>query len=239
MRNPSRQRPILRALGAAFPHTLPILTGFAFLGFAYGLYMNALGFSFIFPTLMALCIYGGSLEFVVAEMLIEPFTPLSALLISLMIQARHLFYGIAMLEKFKGTGKKKPYLIFGMCDESFSVNCSATIPPDVDCGWFMFFVTLLNQIYWVLSAMLGGIVGGILPLNTDGVSFVMTAMFVAIFLDEWKKEAQHNSALLGLGIALLCLCIFGAENFMLPTMLLLLIMLTVLRPVLEPKEENA
>lgn len=239
MKNPTQKHTILRALCVAFPHTLPILTGFAFLGFAYGLYMNALGFSFIYPTLMALCIYGGSLEFVAAEMLLGSFAPLSALLASLMIQARHLFYGIAMLEKFKGTGKKKLYLIFGMCDESFSVNCSATIPPDIDRGWFMFFVTLLNQIYWVLSAMLGGIVGNMLSLNTDGVSFVMTAMFVAIFLDEWKKENRHASALLGLGIAALCLCIFGAESFMLPTMLLLLAVLTALRPLLEPKEKNA
>ena len=121
------QHPALRALSAAFPHTLPILAGFAFLGFAYGLYMSALGFSFLYPTLMALCIYGGSLEFVAAEMLLGSFAPLSALLASLMIQARHLFYGIAMLEKFKGTSRKKPYLIFGMCDETFSINYSAVI----------------------------------------------------------------------------------------------------------------
>ena len=232
------QRPALRALGAAFPHTLPILAGFAFLGFAYGLYMSALGFSFLYPTLMALCIYGGSLEFVAAEMLLGPFAPFSALLASLMIQARHLFYGVAMLEKFKGTGKKKPYLIFGMCDETFSVNYSAEIPPDVDRGRFMFFVTLLNQSYWVLSAMLGGIVGDVIPFNTEGLDFVMTAMFVVIFLDEWKKEKQHISALLGLGISALCLALFGATNFMLPTMVCILLVLTALRPALERRESK-
>ena len=155
-----------------------------------------------------------------------------------MIQARHLFYGIAMLEKFKGTGRKKPYLIFGMCDETFSINYSAVIPPDVDRGWFMFFVTLLNQSYWVLSAMLGSIVGDVIPFNTEGLDFVMTAMFVVIFLDEWKKEKQHISALLGLGISALCLALFGATNFMLPTMVCILLVLTALRPVLERRESK-
>lgn len=237
MSDAHKKNPVLRALGAAFPHTLPILAGFAFLGFAYGLYMSALGFSFLYPTLMALCIYGGSLEFVAAEMLLGSFAPLSAFLVSLLIQARHLFYGIAMLDKFNGTGKKKPYLIFGMCDETFSVNYSAEIPPDVDRGWFMFFVTLLNQAYWVLAAMLGGIVGGVIPFDTEGLDFVMTAMFVVIFLDEWKKEKQHVSALVGLCVSALCLCIFGASDFMLPTMVCILLMLTALRPVLERSEQ--
>lgn len=129
--------PLRRAFACAFPQTLPILAGFLFLGISYGLYMRASGFSFWYPTLMALAIYGGSLEFVAGSLLLSPFSPTQTFLVALMIQARHLFYGIAMLDKYKGTGRKKFYLIFGMCDETFSLNYSASIPQDVDRGWFM------------------------------------------------------------------------------------------------------
>ena len=136
-----------RALAAAFPNTIPIFAGFWFLGLAYGIYMNVSGFSFWYPMLMSLTIFGGSLEFVAVSMLLGAFAPLQTLLMTLMIQARHLFYGIAMLDRFKGMGWKKFYLIFGLCDETFSINFTAKIPPDVDRGWFMFFVTLLNHFY--------------------------------------------------------------------------------------------
>ena len=131
----------IKALKAAFPATIPIFTGFWFLGMAYGIYMNASGFSFVYPLCMSLLIYGGSLEFVAVEMLLSPFAPLQTFIMALLIQARHLFYGLSMLDKFKGMGWKKYYLIFGMCDETFSVNCSADIPEDVDRGWFYFWVS--------------------------------------------------------------------------------------------------
>ena len=226
-----------KALKAAFPCTIPIMTGFIFLGAAYGIYMNASGFSFVYPLFMSMLIYGGSLEFVAVEMLLSPFAPLQVFIMALLIQARHLFYGISMLDKFRGTGWKKFYLIYGMCDETFSVNYTADIPEDVDRGWFMFFVTLLNQFYWVASATTGGIIGSLLKVNTDGISFVMTAMFVVIFMDQWLKENQHISSLIGLGVSLICLLIFGADSFMIPTMITIVVLLTVLRHRLE-KEEN-
>ena len=226
-----------KALKAAFPCTIPIMTGFIFLGAAYGIYMNASGFSFVYPLFMSMLIYGGSLEFVVVEMLLSPFAPLQVFIMALLIQARHLFYGLSMLDKFKGTGWKKFYLIYGMCDETFSVNYTADIPEDVDRGWFMFFVTLLNQFYWVASATTGGIIGSLLKINTDGISFVMTAMFVVIFMDQWLKEDQHLSSLIGLGVSLICLLIFGVDSFMIPTMITIVVLLTVLRHRLE-KEEN-
>lgn len=226
-----------KALKAAFPCTIPIMTGFIFLGAAYGIYMNASGFSFVYPLFMSMLIYGGSLEFVAVEMLLSPFAPLQVFIMALLIQARHLFYGISMLDKFRGTGWKKFYLIYGMCDETFSVNYTADIPEDVDRGWFMFFVTLLNQFYWVASATTGGIIGSLLKINTDGISFVMTAMFVVIFMDQWLKEDQHLSSLIGLGVSLICLLIFGVDSFMIPTMITIVVLLTVLRHRLE-KEEN-
>ena len=223
----------LKALKTAFPYTIPIFAGFWFLGLAYGIYMNVSGFGFWYPSLMSLTIFGGSLEFVAVSMLLAPFAPVQTLLMTLIIQARHLFYGISMLDKFKGMGWKKAYLIFGMCDETFSINYTAEIPKDVDRGWFMFFVTLLNHFYWFSAATVGGLVGSLLQFNTEGLDFVMTAMFVVIFMEQWLKEKKHYTALIGLVGTLVCRLAFGADNFMIPTMLCILVCLTVLKKPIE------
>lgn len=222
-----------KAFKAAWPKTIPIMAGFLFLGFSYGVYMNVSGFSFVYPMVMSAVIYGGSLEFLTVSMLLSPFAPLQVFTVSLMIQARHLFYGISMLEKFKGTGLKKLYLIYGMCDETFSVNYVADIPSDIDRGWFMFFVTLLNQIYWVTGATLGGLFGSLITFNTKGLDFVMTALFAVIFLDRLMTEKKHYTAAIGVFSALACRLIFGADSFMLPTMGLMLLLLTAFKKPLE------
>ena len=218
-----------KAFRAAFPYTIPIFAGFWFLGLTYGIYMNVSGFSFLYPMIMSLTIFAGSVEFVAVSMLLGAFAPLQSLVMTLMINARHLFYGISMLDKFRGLGLKKLYLIFGMCDESFSINYTASIPEDVDAGWFMFFVTLLNQIYWFTGSTLGGIFGSLIHFNTEGLDFVMTAMFVVIFMEQWLKDRRHESALLGLGLSLFCLLIFGADNFIIPSMITILAALTAVR----------
>lgn len=232
-----KESKISKAFKAAFPKTLPIFAGFWFLGISYGILMRVKGFSFVYPMLMSLTIFGGSLEFITVSLLLSSFAPLHTFLLTLMIQARHLFYGISMLEKYKGTGWKKPYLIFGLCDESFSINYSSQIPEDVDKGWFMFFVTLLNHMYWFTGATIGGLAGSLISFNTEGLSFVMTAMFVVIFLDQWLKEKQHFSSLIGLGSSLLCLMIFGSEKFMIPTMICIVLTLTALRRPIEKRED--
>lgn len=224
---------IKRSFKAAFPYTVPILAGFMFLGITYGIYMNVSGFSFIYPMIMSMTVFAGSAEFVAVSILLGAFEPLQAFLIILLLNARHLFYGISLLEKYSGTGIKKLYLIFGMCDESFSINCSADIPENVDRGWFMFFVTLLNHTYWVTGATLGGIFGSFINFNTEGLDFVMTAMFVVIFLEQWLKEKNHTSSLLGLVLPLISLIIFGADSFMIPAMLAILLALALLRKPLE------
>lgn len=229
----SKKNNLKAALFAAFPYTLPILAGFLFLGMSYGILMNVKGFSFIYPCIMALTIFGGSLEFVAVTMLLGSFAPLQTLLMTLVIQARHLFYGISMLEKYKGTGLKKIYLIFGMCDESFSINYSAEIPKDVDKGQFMFFVTLLNHFYWVLGATLGGVFGSFISFDIKGLEFVMTALFVVIFLEQWLKEKKHYTALIGVLTSAICLIIFGADSFLIPTLLCILCLLTVFRKPIE------
>ena len=222
-----------RAFQAAFPNTIPIMAGFLFLGATYGIYMNISGFSFVYPMIMSVTIFAGSIEFVAVNLLLGAFNPIQALVVTVMINARHLFYGISMLDKYRGLGKKTPYLIFGMCDETFSINYTAEIPKDVDRGQFMVFVTVLNQIYWFTGATLGGIFGSFLPFDTEGLEFVMTAMFVVIFLEQWLKEKQHVSPLTGLGASMLCLLAFGSDNFIISAMLAILVVLTLIRRPLE------
>lgn len=228
----------MKALKCAFPHTIPIMTGFLFLGMSYGIYMHVSGFSFWYPMLMAMTIFAGSVEFVCVNFLLGAFDPLQAFIVTLILNARHIFYGISMLDRFKGMGWKKIYLIFGMCDETFSVNYTADIPQDVDPGWFMFFVTLLNQIYWVLGATLGGLFGSLITFNTEGLDFVMTAMFVVIFLEQYLKDKNHLNSYIGLGVSLLMLLFFGADNFMIPAIAGILICLSAARKRMEEKEED-
>lgn len=227
-----------KAFRAAFPYTIPIFAGFWFLGLTYGIYMNVSGFSFWYPMIMSLTIFGGSLEFVAVSMLLAPYAPVQVFIMTLMIQARHLFYGISMLDKFKGLGWKKVFLIFGMCDETFSINYTAEIPGDVDRGWFYFFVTLLNYFYWFSGATLGGLLGGLIKLNMEGLDFVMTAMFVVIFMEQWLKEQHHWSEWIGFGASTACLLIFGPDNFMIPTMICILVLLSAVRRWLEPRTET-
>lgn len=226
------------ALKAAFPHTIPIFAGFWFLGLTYGIYMNVSGFCFWYPMLMSLTIFAGSAEFVAVNMLLGAFNPLQALAMTLMINARHLFYGLSMLDRYRGNGWKDFYLIYGMCDESFSINYTAKIPQGIDRGWFMFFVTLLNHLYWFFGATLGGIFGSLIHFNTEGLDFVMTAMFVVIFLEQWLKEKQHTSSLIGLAGSLICLVVFGADRFIIPAMLAVLALLTFLRRPLEKRSSE-
>ena len=221
------------ALKAAFPHTIPIMAGFLFLGITYGIYMNVSGFGFLYPMLTSIVIFAGAMEFVTVNLLLGAFDPLQAFIMTIMVNARHIFYGLAMLEKYRIPGVKKLYLIFGMCDESFSINCSAEPPEGVDKSLFMFFVTLLNQIYWVVGCALGGVFGSLFSFNTEGLDFSMTAMFVVIFIEIWLKEKKHTSSLLGIGLALFSLVLFGPEKFTIPAMLAILAALTLLRRPIE------
>ena len=228
--------PVWRAFRAAAPQTLPVFAGYLVLGLGYGIYVQSLGLPVWLPPLMGTVVYGGSLEFVLASLLLGSFAPVSAFLMALMIQARHLFYGLTMLQRYRGYGLRSAYMIFAMSDETFSITCSAELPKGVDKGWFMFFITLLDQCYWVASAGLGAVVGSVLPFSTEGVDFVMTAMFTVIFLNQWEKDRQHYSALIGLAAPLACLVFFGSGSFLLPSMGCILILLLALRKPIEKAE---
>jgi len=225
------------ALKAAFPYTIPVMTGYLVLGISYGVLITASGFPFWMPILTSITIFAGSMEFVLVNLLLDGFHLLQAFLMTLMINARHLFYGISMLDKYKGTGWKKLYLIFGLTDESFSVNCVTDAPEGVDRSWFAFFITLLNHCYWVAGASMGGMFGSVLQFNTQGLDFVMTAMFVVIFLEQWKKENNHLCSVLGLVLPVGCLMLFGADSFMIPAMIAIFFGLAAVRKSLEGKVE--
>ena len=217
------------SLRHAFRASLPIMAGYGFLGVTYGIYMHELGFSFVYPMLLAVTVYAGSAEFLLGNMLLGSFRPIQAFLMVLMINARHLFYGLSMLDRYKGLGWKKFFLIFGMSDETFALTSSAKIPEGADRGWFLLWITWLDEAYWVAGATLGGIIGPYLKFDLKGLDFVLTAMFAAIFADNWLREKNHTSSVSGLFISAFCLLLFGADNFIIPSMMVILLFLTIYR----------
>ncbi len=229
----NQRQKAVHALKTAFPKTIPVFAAYWFLALAYGIYMGSEGFSWLYPTLMAVFIYGGSLEFVTVTLLLSPFAPVQAFILAFIIQARHIFYSIAMLDKYRDCGIKKYYMIYSLSDETFAVNYSSYIPEHCDRGWFYFWVSLLDQFYWVGGAAMGGLIGSVITLNTTGLDFVMTAMFVCIFIDQLLKESKHYSAVIGIAASLVCLYFFGADNFLIPTMISIIVILTLLRKPIE------
>ena len=224
----------ITAVRAAFPHTLPIMAGFLVLGASYGMLMAGRGFSFVYPIMTSLLIFAGSMEFTLAGILIGAFHPVEAFLMALLINARHVFYGISMIEKYRGMGIKKLYLIFALCDETFSVNYMAEPPAGVDRGLFMTYVSVLDQLYWVIGATLGGIFGSLLPAVPRGFDFAMTAMFVCILLEQLLAGRKNlPSVLVGLLGSLVSLIVFGADGFLLPAMGMMLLSLALLRRPIE------
>ena len=221
------------ALKAAFPHTIPVFTGFTFLGIAYGILMNSKGYGVGWTALTSFMVFAGSAQYVAITFLTSVFNPIYALLITLMINARHLFYGISMLDKYKSTGKLKPYLIFGLCDETFSITCSTEPPEGVNRNWFMFFITMLDHSYWVFGSTLGALLGSMISFNTRGLDFVLTALFVVIFLGQWKTQKNHKPAIIGVLCSIISLVVFGQSNFIIPSMIAILVILTVSRKALE------
>lgn len=215
----------MKAFKAAIPHTIPVFSGYICLGLAYGIYMHQLGFSFWYPFLMSIFIYAGSMQFLCGSILLSTFNPIYTFIITLVVNARHIFYGIAMLSKYKDADTLKPYLIFALTDETFSVNTSVQAPNDVDKNLFYFFISILNHSYWVVASLIGGILGELIQFNIAGIEFVMTALFVVIFVEQWLSTKYHFPALCGLLVSLCCLVIFGSSHFIIPSMLCIALLL--------------
>ena len=224
-----------RALKAAFPLTVPILAGFIFLGITCGVYAQTLGLPWWVPSLMAIAIFAGSAEFVVASFLAGPFAPLQTFITVLVINARHLFYGISMLERFRDAGAYRPYLVFAMCDESFSIEYANRAPQGVDEHRFMFFISLLNQLYWVVGCTLGSLCGSMIALTVEGIDFAMTALFVVIFLDQWLRDPSHAGELAGIVASVVAVLLFGADGFIIPAMVAICAVVLLIRNRIEPR----
>lgn len=222
-----------RALKAAFPQTIPVLTGYLFLGIAYGIIMDSKGYNAGWTFLMSLAVYAGSAQYVAVTFLTSLFNPLYALLLTIMVNARHIFYGISMLEKYQDTGRIKPYLIFALTDETFSIACAKEPPPGIDRNAFYFFVTLLDHAYWVTGSVLGALLGSVVSFNTKGLDFVLTALFVVIFIVQWKSQRDHSPAMIGVLCSVVCLLVFGPGRFIIPAMTAIILVLILFRKRLD------
>lgn len=228
----------LRALKAAFPHTIPVLMGYVFMGMVFGILLRVKGYHFGWALLMSIVIYAGSMQYVAVTLLTPGISFLHVVIMTFMVNARHMFYGLSMIEKFKSMGKKKAYMIFSLTDETYSLLCGAVPLPSVDKNWFYFFISLLNQIYWIIGCTLGGILGSFFTFETKGMDFAMTALFVVIFIEQWKISKNHIPALLGIIVSIICLFIFGSDFFIIPAMIGIFFALTLLRKKLDDGREE-
>lgn len=210
------------ALKFAFPHTIPVMAGYIFMAIPFGILAVSQGLSPIIPVLMSILIFTGSLQFPAITFLVGSFDPINALVLTLMMGSRHIFYGIAMLMKFSEIDKKKYYSIFAMSDESFTLYVSIDIPPHIDKSWVYFFIGLLDQSYWIFGSLIGAILGQFLNFDLTGIEFVLTALFISIFVENWLNDSSNQPAITGLIAATFSLLVFGAANFMIPAMIIII-----------------
>ena len=222
---PIKQPHHAAALRAAFPATIPVLTGYLCIGMAYGLLMANAGYGVFWALLLSLLCYAGSMEFVAVSLLTAGFDPVQALLMALMINARHAFYGLSMLEKYRGTGWARPFLIFSLTDETFSLVSTLEPLDGVTRRDFYFWISLLDYLYWQMGSVLGALIGGLLPFDTTGLDFALTALFIVLFLEQWRKKENRPAALIGLGCTAVSLAVVGADRLVIPAMVLILAVL--------------
>lgn len=213
--------------GYAFPRTIPVMVGYLFLGAAYGILMHVNGFGVLWTLVISVVVFAGSLQYLGVTMLATAIHPLTALFMSVMLNARHLFYGISMLGKYGEVKKGRPYLIFGLSDETFSVLCHEEVPENLDKDKVYFWVTFLDQCYWVVGSVAGALAGNFITFDTTGLDFALTALFVVIVVGQWKQKEGHMPALLGMGASVLCLVVWGPDSFIVPAMILILLVLGI------------
>ncbi len=217
----------MAALRYAFPRTIPVMVGYVFLGAAYGILMNVNGFGIWWALAISVFVYAGSLQYLGITFLTAMVNPVYAFFMSLMLNARHLFYGISMLDKYRDAGKLKPYLIFALTDETFSIVCHEEPPKQISKYQVCFWISLLDQCYWVLGTVIGVLLGSLITFNTTGLDFALTALFVVIFVDQWKSGKGHKAALIGVLASALCVVVFGQSAFIIPAMVLILGLITI------------
>ena len=222
METVKRRRAVVRA---AFPATVPVMTGFLTLSIAYGILMRTNGYGPLWSTLMSAIGFGGSMQYVAITLLVTAFDPLQAFLLALMVNARHIFYGLSLLNKYKGLGGARFFMVFALCDETFSLVSTLEPPEGVARKDFYFWITLLDYLYWVGGTALGGLLGRFIAFDTTGLDFALTALFVVLFLEQWKKPENRPSGLIGIGCAAVSLAVFGPDKLVIPAMALILAVL--------------
>ena len=218
-----------KLLRRAFVATLPVMAGYVVLGTGFGILFQSKGYGLLWAAAMSLFVYAGSMQYLAVDLLTGGVSLIAAAVTTLMVNARHLFYGISMICRYQNMGPYKPYLIFGLTDETYSLNC-VDLPGDItNAPLYYFLVTILDQIYWVLGTVLGSLLGQIIPFSTEGIDFSLTALFITVFVEQWKSTRDHVPAIIGLASSVVCLLIFGTGNFLIPTMILIILCLTIYR----------
>ena len=228
-----------KALKTVFLDTVPVMTGYLFLGVSFGILLGETGYGALWAFCMALFMYAGSAQFLAVSLLASHASILSSAIAIFLLNARHIFYGISLIDAYKGAGKKKPYLIFALTDETYSLVTQNQPPEGMKRHTYCFLVSLLDHIYWIIGCVLGSLAGNIIPISFEGIEFVLTALFVTLFVEQWLSNKNHLPALIGVAATVLCLLVFGSEIFLIPSMVLIAIALTVTRKTGTRKEENA
>lgn len=227
-----------QAFRKAFPYTIPVLTGYLFIGIAFGVMFAEKGYSFLWAMLMSLMVYAGSGQYLAVNFFVPGVSFLNVIAMTLMVNIRHIFYGISLLERFHQMGKKRWYMIFGLTDETYSLLCTTKVPKGVEEEKFLFAISLMNQSYWIIGSAIGGIAGALIPFDSEGIEFAMTALFVVIFVEQWMDAKNRIPELLGVAAAFVCLQIFGVDGFVLPSMILITLVLLLGRTKLETGMEG-
>ncbi len=215
-----------KTIRSAFVATIPVLTGYIVLGFGFGIVLKSAGYGILHAFVMSLLIYAGSMQYVAVGLLTGGASLITVALTTLMVNARHLFYGVSMLEKYKHIGKRKPYLIFALTDETYSLVChDNTERTPKEHADYCFFVSLFNHFYWVAGSVIGAVAGTLINFSTEGIEFALTALFLTVFLEQWLTAKKHFSAIIGVVVSAACLAVFGSEHFLIPTMLIMALLL--------------
>ncbi|MBR2454748.1 MAG: AzlC family ABC transporter permease [Clostridia bacterium] len=233
-----KQNTYRAAYKAAFPHTLPVLTGYLFIGIAFGVMFADKGYNFLWAGLMSLLVYAGSGQYLAVNFFDPSVSLLQVIFLTFMVNVRHIFYGLSLLEKFKVSGKKKPYMIFSLTDETYSLYFLTKTPENVDEGKFLFAIATLDQSYWVIGSIIGGVAGTLIPFDSTGIDFAMTALFIVIFVEQWLQKKNRFPAMVGVVSSVICLLIFGKDSFILPSMIIIMIILLANHRI-EQKKGNA
>ena len=224
-----------REIKYALMKSLPVMAGYIVLGFGFGIIAEKNGYGLLWAMAMSLFIYAGSMQYVTISLLTSGASLITAALTTLMVNARHLFYGITMIEPYKEIKSNKPYLIFSLTDETYSLVCNGC-DEDIDFKKYSFFVSLFNHSYWIIGTLLGSIIGSLMQFNSRGIEFAMTALFITVFVEQWKSTKNHIPALIGLFSSIICLLIFGADKFLIHSMLLITFILCITSKINKQKE---